>query len=581
MTSVICYMLRTQRGLLPHELVMISHDRLDRWMFPSIQSDDRDELLAGIKAAATWAAGRAGELNAGTIDAFVLDADGTLCSWLASPSQDPQAIAALLRQAAMSQGDDAQHAAIESIPHLAINPDLQLPSGVTIEPLTPDIAPQERYTSSDQNDTHGQRLGVITVNDATARIFLDELDEAGVEVHRISTIFHAMVAVLDSANPTRGASVHSSDILEDQTVTTTAQILLDHDAGKLLWTWAQHGRLVAAGAHRLITKVSPASERDHSRQPAHTHVQLEQADLAQLAAAWIAWATQLGYSPAKIRVLLPEDAWHATDDQSLGQALAAIWPHATLDIVFEDNPVEVVLERYNRLCGSAHASNQQAAPACAASRLRTLEERPSKQHRSMYHWSALAITAAALGMGVFAWQTHRASKAALEQAQSIRTQWRDIARDIMPASAKGQKAQPSFDSIVIQDLQSELAKRTAAVAPIKIEPEKPILQELETLSFVLGNPDYKLEQLSITPLGVMMTLTVPDTAAYEDLAAALNHISGSSIGKWTPKIIRNYRNTRTGQNTGLRCSFDGSWKANASATTPSSTPPAGSGDGQS
>ena len=559
MSGVICYIQRAEQGLLPVRLQLISAEREDVWSFPDILADDRPALMRALGEAASWMVHQLKNRGQLTLDALILDADGTLCSWLSTPSTDPLAVNAILRQAAMPMGDDEKASAIGSPPHLAINPDLQVPSGVTVQPLDiPPASPQHDAVgkATDDDAAHRRRLGVLTVNDSTVRLLMDELDNQNIETGCISTIFHAMTSVLDSEHTTPGSSAHSDRIIESPSASTTAQIVLDSDRGRLLWTWSRMGIPIAAGSARVpqtITLEQDAHEKEYER----VHTALDRPELARLATAWIAWATQLGASPAQIKVVLPEDAWAGSE--SLGETLIALWPGATVDIVFDDTPLDMVLSSFATQC--ARHSHTGKIAQCRAEPLATLAQRPGRQHRSMYRWSALAIALAACGMGIFAWKIRASARDATARAAESRQAWRDITAALLPKSAEGLRATKSFDSQTMSDLQSELTKRTKALAPIKTDPEMPVLEELETLSFVLGNPDYKIEQIAINKLGVFLTLTVPNTAAYEELTESLGQIAGSHISKWESSVIQR-QNSRS-PNQGVQCNFTGIWKSDA------------------
>jgi len=90
-------------------------------------------------------------------------------------------------------------------------------------------------------------------------------------------------------------------------------------------------------------------------------------------------------------------------------------------------------------------------------------------------------------------------------------------------------------------------------------PQKPILQELETLSFVLGNPDYKLEKIEMSATAVTIIVVVPDTAAYEELVESIERIAGSSVGDWI-------KTPRTNPS-GIRINFTGLWSDPMQNTT--------------
>ena len=155
----------------------------------------------------------------------------------------------------------------------------------------------------------------------------------------------------------------------------------------------------------------------------------------------------------------------------------------------------------------------------------------------MYRWAAVAIALAAGAMGVAAFQVYASAKTARAQAEEVRTAWRTTAGELLPLVNDSFAAGPGWDARAVADIQEELDRRRKKVAPVTVTPQKPIMQELETLSFVLGNPDYKLEEIELSETAVTITVVVPNTAAYEELVESIERIAGSSVREWdkTPR----------------------------------------------
>ena len=240
--------------------------------------------------------------------------------------------------------------------------------------------------------------------------------------------------------------------------------------------------------------------------------------------------------------MLPEWVWQ--DEKSLGECVSTVWPGATADIAMEDDPVAHVLARFADALGDGTVSSSQPG-------LQQLQHRPGKPHRAMYRWAAAAIAVAALGMGAAAYRIHGSAKVASSKADEARTAWRAKAGELSPAINDGIFASPAYDAKMVADLRLALDTRRRAVAPIAITPQKPILRELETLSYVLGNPDYEVRKISLSPLSVTIDLVVPDTAAYEELINSLERIAGSAIAQWNQ--------TPRAQGNGVRVTLNGEW----------------------
>jgi hypothetical protein len=512
----VCYIERTERGMLPVRLRLVSARSDQTWSFPEVRADDREALVRGLREAAEWIAEQLREGGGAELGALVLDPDGARCGWVSAHVPESEAVGAIVRQAAepISSEDDDGAAAHESPPHVALDPDVRIPGGVSFQPLT--VGSPERGGRLGARAARGvaegprQRVGVSVVPDATVRLLLDELDARGVEVRRVVSVWHALAEAF-----TGERRVERAERVVEAEETTSAQTIVDPSTGRMLWAWSRRGMPIAAGAQRL--ERGAAGDRD-----AGGYV-LTGSDLGRLAADWMAWSVQLGASPSRWRVLCPEGVW--ADEGGLGARVASVWPGATTDLVTEDDPLGLVLGRF------AEAESERPGNGEAPG-LGELQGRPGRPHRSMYRWAAAVVALAATGMGVAAWRVHDAGAEARRRADQARSEWRQIAQGLVPDINEGLLG--LYDAQAMQELQARLEARRRAVAPLAISPEKPVMRELETLSFILSNPEYELRDLSLSELVVTITVDVPDTAAYEDLVTSLSRISGSSVRSWTP-----------------------------------------------
>ncbi len=510
MSELVCYIERAERGSLPLRLRLISTRIEEVWEFPEILADDRAALLRGLGEAADWIASQIKANSRAGLGSLVLDPDGSRCGWVVSLSTDPDAVGAIVRQAAEPISDEDAAHTVGSTPQLALNPDVLIPGGMTFQPLGADT----QHATTQQR----QRLGVVAVPDATVRLLLDALDARGVDIARVVTTWHAMVEAFDTGSGAGAGSLVASS------QGTSAQVMIDPRAGRLIWSWSR-GRLpIAAGAFRVP---HPVPLPDDVR----AVVSLGHAELGRLASEWIGWSTQLGASPTRVHCVLPEQSWD--DSESLGESLSAVWPGATTDIAFDDDPVAMVLSRYADGLGDPRVADTPHGT------LEALQARPGTQHRSMYRWAAVAIALAAGAMGVAAFQVYTSAKVARAQAEEVRTAWRATAGELLPLVNDSFAAGPGWDARAVADIQEELDRRRRKVAPVRATPQKPIMQELETLSFVLGNPDYKLEKIELSETAVTITVVVPNTAAYEELVESIDRIAGSSVREWnkTPRPV--------------------------------------------
>lgn len=540
MSELVCYIERAERGVLPLRLRLLSTRVEESWSFPAVRNDDRAALQRGLQEAAEWLAGQLKAHSRAGLGALVLDADGARCGWVTAHSADPDAIGAMLRQAAEPMNEEDAAHTVGSTPQLALNPDVRVAGGTSFQPLgARQVATKSGPFARPPQGAGPQRrrMGVAAVPDTTIRLLLDELDSRGVEVSRIVTVWHALAEAFDTAGANRADRVVAAP------GGTTAQILADPAGGRLLWAWTRDATPIAGGAFRLPRGMATSEE------PAS--LAFGRPELARLASEWIAWSTQLGASPTRLRLVLPGEAW--SDTESLGECVAAVWPGATADIAFDDDPVALTLTRFADSLGDPRLTDG------GKTTIQGLASRPGRQHRAMYRWSAAAIVLAAGVMGLAAYQVHASAGLARAAAQEHRTEWRKKAGALLPAVNEGARAVELWDLRAVEDIQLELDRQRRAVAPVATAPAKPILQELETLSFVLGNADYKLESLDLAESAVTITVIVADTAAYEELTAALNRIAGSSVSNWqaTPRTVP----------TGIRVSLVGLWVSPARGNT--------------
>lgn len=94
-----------------------------------------------------------------------------------------------------------------------------------------------------------------------------------------------------------------------------------------------------------------------------------------------------------------------------------------------------------------------------------------------------------------------------------------------------------------------------------LDPAKPILQELETLSFVLGVKGIEIDELSLMNAGATLYVEVPDVKTGEEIKAGLDTVSNSHLEWGAPAF-------NTGKNGKQSLSINGKWKAPAAGGKP-------------
>ena len=65
------------------------------------------------------------------------------------------------------------------------------------------------------------------------------------------------------------------------------------------------------------------------------------------------------------------------------------------------------------------------------------------------------------------------------------------------------------------------------------EPARPILDELEAISLVVGNSGYSVEEIDIDNVRATLTIIAKNIQDAVDMQEALSAVSGSVLGPWT------------------------------------------------
>lgn len=557
MTGRICYITRSDRG-----------GRLVRVRLVGERSDESFSPIAGragdlaapgaeVEAAADWIADR---LSQGSGEASLrllcVDLDGAVCSWLTAPSAEPDVVAAALvqREDAGAWGGEeggvsrstaltpAVSAAEASVQALA-----ERPNGSGRGLLA------RRETRSET--AVGRRLAVLAVPDVLARLLIDALDERGIEVGGAVTLWHALSLAWDAP----GAAGVRAERVVATNAPVTATTLID-PAGRLVWSWSREGELLAGGTLRLtVDHPAPAERREGALaravedEPAGLP-RLGQPEVARLTTDWLAWSAQLGVAPTRIRCIGPEVEAEGENfgPAELGSALGAAWAGATVDLATDDDPVGTTLAKLARGDGAPHDPAEDARAG-----LVSLSRRPGRAHRSLYRWAAAAVLAGATALGVVAWKAWEAADEATSRAEALRAQTDGMIAEAVPRLANDLMRRKKFED----ELRALRQRKTSAQG---VRPAKPILEELETVSYVLAGSGAHITEMSLRDSSVHITVTVPDIRTGEVLRESLNSIGGSHV-TWKGDFPGGGRGPA-----GERLTFtlDGAW------TTPTPKPPA-------
>ncbi len=503
MGSRICYLERSELGGLIRSARLITEQADERWELGDGETDAGD----AARAVSGWIAERLRAVGGrhATIDVLCIDVDGGACSWVSAPSADPRVVEAIIRQGP-GLGEETDFAGSTS-PSATLGADVDVPGAATLQPL---VATTNKRSRSGAVDAR-RRLAVLAIPDAAVRVVIDELDRVGIDVGHVMSYWHAVAQAWDpSAEKSRAMTV-ADDRVVSEDEPTTASVVID-PAGRLIWTWSRGGELLTAGAMRLV------------RGGDDNALLVSRADVGRLAAEWLAWSAQLGQAPSRVVCVAPESLVEDGDSlgaSGLGAALGQSWPGAAVDMGVVPDPVGATLERVAQRVGGDGAANPRTT-------LVGLSNRPGRSHRSMFIWLSTAILAASGVCGVVAVRTGSISTKTDALVRQIEAERLEIVQQAIGTEAA---AQPDW----MMQLRGALRKeRKALQAGLQRNELMPVMQELETVSFVIGYPDFELRDLSFGQLNASFTVTVPSIEQYEQLRESLRYVAGSSVN-WSAK----------------------------------------------
>lgn len=496
LSSRVCYIEREDRGAVLRRLRVVGAQTDDTWHAPPGTLDRQV-----FTAAASWIGDRLnGRLTGRTLDRLCLDVDGAVCSWITAASAEPKLVRAVIEQESVHDADDpfadAGHNGAARFP--------DLPGEVDFEAL-----PAGRLA-----DDGPARTPVFAVPDVAARVFMDALDESGVQVGSCLTLWQAMLKAWASVSAPSGGRV----VAENSPVVA---VVLCVPGDRVIWAWGRAEAPIAAGAFRIRPAGGPPDRLLEDGQPQDEPGRDDGADAAiggRLAADWLAWSAQIGKAPARVVWVGPVGAGPGLEGGEITSALRRAAPGATVDVIDEEDPVGLTLRR---LAERLDAGKEHPAPA---DHLGALSNRPGRMHRAMYRWLAILLLAASAAMGALAWDFWQQRARALAAITEVRANQRALLEAEAPDLAN--------DRLALLHLR-ERVSQARGPATVDIPPPKPVVHELETLAFVLGNPDYELIEIDITSLSITFRVRVDDTMAFEQLQQSLFGIGGSNIA-WTP-----------------------------------------------
>jgi hypothetical protein len=494
------------------------------------QSEDSGELATQVaETAAAWIAERltSSEQSALDLSLLCVDVEGSLCSWLSTPSTDLKTIETLARQVPTADSD-AGSAPLTPLAHFA-----QSPLDASVQALGPEAALPATPPSKRGVVAPSKRIPVLVSADTPARLLLDALDARSVRVHRVTSLWQGLAAAWD-APPSGDPGL--------TTAATVATVLID-PVGRMVWSWSIRGTLLAAGTLRVPILRDESGADIVSPGPDHA---------ARLCAEWLSWSAQVGSGPTRITILAPEGSPSAA---TFGEALTKLWKGATADFVTSPDPLLATLKR---LAAQVEVGSGAARPV--ADSLASLEDRPGSMHRSSHVWVAAGVATLAVALFVLAFRLSRDGSASDAAAGAYREQWTKLVESAVPG------AMSSLDGPLLA-LQDEVDKKEKDFKPPeRVELALPILQELETLSMVLGSGEIQLDELDLDSGQnvVRLRVTAASTERAEEIREALRAIGGSNIVNWSEPQYPS--NAQPGQK--LAVTYLGNWSDSARRRAP-------------
>ncbi|MBX3403975.1 MAG: hypothetical protein KF699_11250 [Phycisphaeraceae bacterium] len=545
MSGMVCYFERAAGGsaLRRVRLVGAAFDR--SWTAPGASGevvsgagDGRGAAVSGVRAGARWVAETLRSLGVSRLDVLALDAEGGVCTWLSAPSPDQRMVAAAVQQAALGGVEGAGGSAARLIATGIVGGDSIGFGGegdVSLQALAADDAPPSggrglRLSGRRAGAGIGeqrQRFGVISVRDAAARVFIDELDARGIEVGSVCSTWHAIGAAWDPAAPRPGE--------EPADNAATCAVVMTDPAGRIVWAWSSAGEVVAAGtvrlrhiAHRVQTPAAPQAGalavRGDDEAPAEVSgLECTGADVGRLVMDWLSWSAQLGRSPDRIVCIgpatLPGQPAASGQDvpwlggpapMSVAEGLGRAWQGATIDAAVHEDPIGATLTRLAGV-GPVGARPADAARADDDPRreLLTLSARPGRSDRWMYRWMAAGLLAAGAAVAVVGWRFHQSASEArgrVDEARSARKALLTELDALVPGVSNYEGA------AAIGRLQGKAAELDQVNKSLRAQ--RPILQELERVLLAIGATEgVRLTDINMNAAVGSVRLRVPDGEA--------------------------------------------------------------------
>ncbi len=536
MSVRVCYLRRGTLGATLRGLRLLGHATDERWPGTGEAPD--------VDTGARWLRDRLVSSRAGaSLSLLCLDVEGGVCSWLSAPAGSA-ATGAMIGAIARGMGGAGEGEGESGGGRRAASP-VEYYAG---DPYSSSIQSLE---VGDGGGAALKRMPVLAVSDVPARLLLDALDRQNVSVEAAASLWHVMAHAWDPA----AVPASGGDAVEAE-APVTGVLVVDVEAGRLLWTWSSAGQLLVAGSVRLRRVAAESTELVEADGGMGAGAPLVltygEQDVSRLTVEWLAWAAQVGRAPARLVCVLADRAQAGAFGHALGEA----WKGASVDVVVQEDPVGATLSRAVDVLERTPAGGGEDDPAMS---LVELTSRPGRSHRRLYMWWSGAIAAAALLMGVVGWQMNSAAAESRDAAAEWRGRQEEAIRQVLPDARAG----PGRSTLMV--LKDEVGRRAKELAPAKqldSAATMPILEELQTLSFVVGNSGLSLESIELdSQFSPRFSVLANTTRDAEDLLVALGRVAGSHVSDWSPL----YSARTEGGVQKVRGTYSGKWAVKGAA----------------
>lgn len=490
MSERACYIQRSDRGLQIRSATLIGERSVERW--ETEPGSDAISAAQGVTDTAEWIRARLSETrSAKRLDTLCLDVDGAACSWVRGQDADADLIRSAIDRVDTFgdeddlHGGDGSQGIAERLPALGRELDLDVLGEVDA----------------------GSRAAVLAAPDAPARLLLDRLDSLGVRVGRVVTLWHAIAEAWDPGARDAARTDHAGIVTTDHP--PAAVVLIDPEAGRLVWSWSRKGSLIACGSMRVRRLRSDENT---------WHAEILEHDIARLAGDWLGWSAQIGLCPSRV-VVVGDPAPGGMSPGEIGAALTRAWDGSVADLIPQEDPIAETLGR--------------TLDSKPINSFTPLAERPTRSHRAAYRWVAVAMLVAGAGVAALAAGLFGRAGDTKAMVAEVRQERMSTLEAVAPELV--------LDPFPTQRLSERITLIQRQTGALSVDTPRPIMAELETISLVLAAPGVSVDLIEVLDTLVTIKVRVKDLTDGEQLDQALRSIGGSEL-RWRDPSFNSRRN---------------------------------------